>query len=94
MYSNEYSYISLFVTVYAILTYIHSGLGNALISVFQILTFDHWYAILTDIAKVCGYYAAVPYFITWIWLGAFVFRNVFIGVMGMFQIYAHVCLRS
>eukprot|EP00698_Gefionella_okellyi_P003121 TRINITY_DN12914_c0_g1_i1.p1 TRINITY_DN12914_c0_g1~~TRINITY_DN12914_c0_g1_i1.p1 ORF type:complete len:486 (-),score=93.50 TRINITY_DN12914_c0_g1_i1:153-1610(-) len=58
-----------------------SNLWQAIITLFQIMTFDHWYAITQDIAQVVNIGIVAVYVILWIWLAAFVFRNVFIGVM-------------
>ena len=32
-------------------------------------------------AQLCGVWQTVIFFIAWVWVGAFIFRNVFIGVM-------------
>jgi cation channel sperm-associated protein 2 len=58
-----------------------SSLGSAMLTLFQLMTFDHWYAQLQDVMEVVSSGVAITYFMSWIWLGAFIFRNVFVGVM-------------
>mmetsp|Transcript_42260 Transcript_42260/g.68537 ORF Transcript_42260/g.68537 Transcript_42260/m.68537 type:complete len:461 (-) Transcript_42260:161-1543(-) len=59
-----------------------SNLLNAFLSLFQLLTLDQWYNIANEISS----HTAIPiislaFFVTWVWIGAFIFRNIFIGVM-------------
>eukprot|EP00736_Rhodelphis_marinus_P001469 Rmarinus@m.27381 len=58
-----------------------SALHDAFISLFQLLTLDQWYSIYKDYTKIIPGYTTVLFFVTWVWLGAFVFRNIFVGVM-------------
>ncbi|XP_020904901.1 cation channel sperm-associated protein 2 [Exaiptasia diaphana] len=60
-----------------------STLGNALITLFQLFTLDHWYQMLTDLVKVADDITAKIYVILWICIGAFIFRNIFAGIMVM-----------
>ncbi|EDO37246.1 predicted protein [Nematostella vectensis] len=60
-----------------------STLGNALITLFQLFTLDHWYMILTEHVKVVNVVTAQIYIILWICIGAFIFRNIFAGIMVM-----------
>lgn len=62
-----------------------STLGNALITLFQLFTLDHWYEILNDLVKVADDITAKIYVILWICIGAFIFRNIFAGIMGKCQ---------
>lgn len=59
-----------------------STLGNALVTLFQLFTLDHWYDILRDLIKVADAITAKIYIILWICIGAFIFRNIFAGIMG------------
>eukprot|EP01006_Ploeotia_vitrea_P035644 TRINITY_DN65915_c4_g1_i1.p1 TRINITY_DN65915_c4_g1~~TRINITY_DN65915_c4_g1_i1.p1 ORF type:complete len:679 (+),score=323.55 TRINITY_DN65915_c4_g1_i1:55-2091(+) len=56
-------------------------LPQAFISLFQLLTLDQWYAIQEDIQRVVEPVIVITFFIFWVWIGAFIFRNVFVGVM-------------
>lgn len=60
----------------------HSSLGNALVTLFQLFTLDHWYDILRDLMKVTNPIIVEIYIILWICIGAFIFRNIFAGIMG------------
>eukprot|EP00163_Fabomonas_tropica_P029381 TRINITY_DN626_c0_g1_i15.p1 TRINITY_DN626_c0_g1~~TRINITY_DN626_c0_g1_i15.p1 ORF type:complete len:495 (-),score=101.10 TRINITY_DN626_c0_g1_i15:64-1548(-) len=57
------------------------NIGGAFITLFQLLTLDQWYNMQADIAKVVSPAIVALYFIIWIWVGAFIFRNIFVGVM-------------
>ena len=59
-------------------------LSNAFITLFQLLTLDQWYFIREDYARVIGSAVTNTYFVVWVFLAAFVFRNVFVGVMVKF----------
>lgn len=59
-----------------------STLGNALVTLFQLFTLDHWYDILRDLIKVVDSITVKIYIILWICIGAFIFRNIFAGIMG------------
>ncbi|CAH3138853.1 unnamed protein product [Pocillopora meandrina] len=60
-----------------------STLGNALVTLFQLFTLDHWYDILRDLIKVVDPITVEIYIILWICIGAFIFRNIFAGIMVM-----------
>ncbi|XP_078367481.1 cation channel sperm-associated protein 2-like isoform X1 [Oculina patagonica] len=60
-----------------------STLGNALVTLFQLFTLDHWYDILRDLIKVADSITVKIYIILWICIGAFIFRNIFAGIMVM-----------
>ena len=59
----------------------NSNLGPAMFSLFELVTFDNWAMLTADIAKVVTPSVTYIYCISWIWLGGFIFRNVFIGVI-------------
>jgi cation channel sperm-associated protein 2 len=50
-------------------------------TLFQLLTLDNWYQIQREIGTVVNPAITSIYFIFWVWIGAFIFRNIFIGVM-------------
>lgn len=58
-----------------------SSFGSALITVFQIMTFESWLAMCQEISSVCNPIITYVYFIAWVWLGAFVISNIFVGVL-------------
>lgn len=56
-------------------------LKSAFMTLFQLLTLDQWYNISQDISKeVDSYLVGIVCFL-WVIIGAFVFRNIFVGVM-------------
>ena len=57
------------------------GMGNALITLFQLMTLDQWYTIHQDVAKVIPVAITATYMLSWVFIGAFAFRNIFVGVM-------------
>ena len=54
-------------------------------TLFQLMTLDHWLATLTDILIVMrsSYETiiTVVFILAWIWIGSFVFKNIFAGIM-------------
>lgn len=56
-------------------------LPSAFITLFQLLTLDQWYVLQDDIQRVVSPVLVVIFFLVWVWIGAFVFRNVFVGVI-------------
>lgn len=58
-----------------------STLKNAFITLFQLFTLDHWFEILNDMVKAVNPIVAKIYILLWICIGAFVFRNIFAGIM-------------
>eukprot|EP00735_Rhodelphis_limneticus_P014542 TRINITY_DN8580_c0_g1::TRINITY_DN8580_c0_g1_i1::g.8615::m.8615 TRINITY_DN8580_c0_g1::TRINITY_DN8580_c0_g1_i1::g.8615 ORF type:complete len:733 (+),score=135.83,sp/A2ARP9/CTSR2_MOUSE/35.24/1e-54,Ion_trans/PF00520.26/2.2e-29,RhoGAP/PF00620.22/0.035,RhoGAP/PF00620.22/1e+03,DUF1018/PF06252.7/12,DUF1018/PF06252.7/8.2 TRINITY_DN8580_c0_g1_i1:22-2220(+) len=58
-----------------------SDLWNSFMTLFQLLTLDQWYNMYRDYTKVVPGITTLLFYITWVWLGAFVFRNIFVGVM-------------
>ncbi|KAI8804223.1 Ion transport protein-domain-containing protein [Cladochytrium replicatum] len=61
--------------------YTFSNIGQSLMTLFQLLTFDQWDTILREINTVCDPGFATIFIISWVFLGGFIFRNVFVGVM-------------
>lgn len=59
------------------------SIGTSMMSLFQILTLDEWDNINRSYAAVAVNAALSNVFIlSWVFLGAFIFRNIFVGVMG------------
>ena len=65
-----------------LLSFLFSSLPNALITLFQLFTLDQWYKIYNDLTKVSNKAFTCIYILLWVWVGAFIFRNLFVGVMG------------
>ena len=65
-----------------------SSLLNAMITLFQLFTLDQWYKIYNDLTKVSSVAFTCTYILLWVWIGSFVFRNLFVGIMGE---YAYAC---
>ena len=59
-----------------------SSLLNAMITLFQLFTLDQWYKIYNDLTKVSSVAFTCTYILLWVWIGSFVFRNLFVGIMG------------
>eukprot|EP00899_Mesostigma_viride_P012119 jgi/Mesvir1/20908/Mv07981-RA.5 len=62
-------------------TYKFKSIPNALSTLFQLLTLDQWYSLEQEAIQVVSPVATLLYFVSWIWVGAFVFRNIIVGVM-------------
>lgn len=75
--------ISMYISGLVLLLFYCSTLGNALVTLFQLFTLDHWYDILRDLIKVVDPITVEIYIILWICIGAFIFRNIFAGIMGI-----------
>jgi len=58
-----------------------SNLPNTFVTLFQLFTLDQWYDVIEDTAEVMGLGYPCAYCLTWILLGSFIFRNIFVGVM-------------
>lgn len=50
-------------------------------TLFQVLTYDHWLVMLEEIELVITPIVVVIYYVSWVFISAMVFRNLFIGVM-------------
>eukprot|EP00948_MAST-09A_sp_MAST-9A-sp1_P000879 g879.t1 len=62
-------------------TYKFRNVGFSFTSLFQLLTLDQWYAIAHEVRSESSEFATLTFFIIWVMLGAFIFRNIFVGVM-------------
>ena len=58
-----------------------SSIKDALITLFQLFTLDHWTDVYKDVTVVMGPGVAALYVIFWIIIGSFIFRNIFVGIM-------------
>ncbi|KAK1787857.1 hypothetical protein P4O66_016337 [Electrophorus voltai] len=60
-----------------------SDLSAAFITLFMIFTLDNWHALLSEVQKVpeLDSITCSLYIIFWIFIGSFIFRNIFIGIM-------------
>lgn len=57
------------------------SIGHAFMTLFQLMTLDEWDPINRDLYTVIDPVWSQLYIISWVWLGAFIFRNIFVGVM-------------
>lgn len=51
-------------------------------SLFQLLTFDSWHNINNQFRARNNPIATNLFFISWVFLGAFIFRNIVVSAMG------------
>ena len=58
-----------------------ASLPDAFITMFQILTIDSWVNMMLDISRVCWPVMTYAYIILWMWIGAYIFANVFIAIL-------------
>eukprot|EP01043_Picozoa_sp_COSAG02_P019357 COSAG02_NODE_928_length_15853_cov_9.053574_10_plen_882_part_00 len=60
-----------------------ASLDQSFVSLFQLLTLDQWHVIYKDLMAASGLPDVVVtmFIVSWVWLGAFVFRNIFVGVI-------------
>ena len=65
-------------------SYFHcnSSLPNAAITLFQLITLDQWYTLYQDLIKVSNETFTCVYIVLWISIGAFMFQNLFVGILG------------
>jgi cation channel sperm-associated protein 2 len=54
-----------------------------MLTLFQLFTLDQWYNIYQSVSKISDPVATLFYILIWIGIGSFVFRNLFVGIMGM-----------
>ena len=54
---------------------------SAFATVFQLTTFDSWTSIYHEVSQVVPPWTCAAYFVGWVWVGAFVFSNIFVGIM-------------
>ncbi|KAL6605009.1 Ion transport protein-domain-containing protein [Neocallimastix sp. 'constans'] len=57
------------------------SLGESFKTLFQLLTFDQWNDMVKEISTISNPAVTTTYILIWTCLGAFIFRNVFVGVM-------------
>jgi len=57
------------------------SIGESFKTLFQLLTFDQWNDMVQEISTIANPIVTTAYIIIWTCLGAFIFRNVFVGVM-------------
>lgn len=59
-------------------------LPNSLVTVFILFTMDHWYSLLQDTWKIPEINKVISslYIILWLLIGSFIFRNIFVAIMG------------
>lgn len=57
------------------------NLPLALFSAFRLITFDSWDASSTDLTSVVSPAVVYTWYFIWLWLGAFIFKNIFVGVV-------------
>ncbi|ORX83476.1 hypothetical protein BCR32DRAFT_266947 [Anaeromyces robustus] len=57
------------------------SIGESFKTLFQLLTFDQWNDMVNEISTIANPVVTTAYIIIWTCLGAFIFRNVFVGVM-------------
>eukprot|EP00112_Aurelia_sp_Birch-Aquarium-sp1_P010828 Seg2299.5 transcript_id=Seg2299.5/GoldUCD/mRNA.D3Y31 product="Cation channel sperm-associated protein 2" protein_id=Seg2299.5/GoldUCD/D3Y31 len=60
-----------------------SGLVKSILTLFRLFTLDHWFEILIDLGKTSSNLFSKAYIVLWICVGAFIFKNVFTGIMVM-----------
>eukprot|EP00835_Amoeboradix_gromovi_P004106 NODE_302_length_11399_cov_0.339115.p2 type:complete len:500 gc:universal NODE_302_length_11399_cov_0.339115:1582-3081(+) len=65
-------------TLYA---YRFSSLGSCIALLFQLMTLDNWTDSYLELIEIVNPFIVTVFFVLWICLGAFVFKNVFIGVL-------------
>ena len=58
-----------------------ASIDNALVTLFQLFTLDHWLDIYKDVTMISNSWFSGLYIILWIFIGSFVFRNIFVGIM-------------
>ena len=59
-----------------------SDLVKSILTLFRLFTLDHWFEILNDLGKTSNNFFSKAYIVLWICVGAFIFKNVFTGIMG------------
>ncbi len=69
--------------------YPSSDIPHTMLTLFQLFTLDQWYNIYRDLIKISDPAASLIYILVWIGIGSFVFRNLFVGIMGEWV----VCIR-
>ncbi|KAL5267104.1 hypothetical protein ACHWQZ_G004218 [Mnemiopsis leidyi] len=57
------------------------NLYRAMITLFQLFTMDQWYALLKYLWIDNSKFESTLYIILWVLFGAFIFKNIFVGIM-------------
>jgi cation channel sperm-associated protein 2 len=57
----------------------YSTFGTSVMTLFQFLTLDHWDHVNRDVRVIAEPVWTQIYIISWVWLGAFIFRGIFVG---------------
>ncbi|XP_022239158.1 cation channel sperm-associated protein 2-like isoform X2 [Limulus polyphemus] len=57
------------------------NLSQAAATLFQLFTLDHWLKVFSDIYSLIGTWFSIIYIISWILIGSFIFRNIFVGIL-------------
>ena len=65
-----------------------------MITLFQLFTLDQWYKIYNDLTKVSNVAFTCTYILLWVWIGSFVFRNLFVGIMGEYASFGNFSIRK
>lgn len=58
-----------------------SNMLITLFTLFQLLTYDHWFVMLQDVEQIISPVVTTFFFLSWVFISAMIFRNLFIGVM-------------
>ncbi|KAJ3275411.1 Cation channel sperm-associated protein 2 [Terramyces sp. JEL0728] len=58
-----------------------ASIGESFQSIFIVMTFDQWDPLDRNLSQVTNPGLSHFFILSWSWLGAFVFRNIFVGVM-------------
>ena len=53
-----------------------------MLTLFQLFTLDQWYDIYKEVSEISDPIVSIIYILFWILIGSFVFRNLFVGIMG------------
>jgi cation channel sperm-associated protein 2 len=59
-----------------------SNVQTAFQTLFILITLDQWEALVLEMQQIVSPVTCLVYVISWVWLGAFIFRNIIVGVMG------------
>lgn len=58
-----------------------ASIGESFETMFILMTLDQWDPINRNLAVITNTVASYVFIIFWTWIGAFIFRNIFVGVM-------------
>ena len=57
-----------------------ASIGESFETIFILMTLDQWDAINQNLAIITNPVCSYIFIIIWTWVGAFIFRNIFVGV--------------